>query len=224
VRGRPEPRETPVSALRLPPSHNADNVSVLPPPAMVPSQASSPKALALALLAFLIPLPLPLPRSAPRTDLKVWTLLVSGFEQRGVRVVEAHPRCGERDLYGLYVRGRPEVVVCPRGDRSLTLRHEGWHLVQSLCLIGRSWLPAEALEARLTRADRRELQTLVSPERRQREEEARVMADLPPADYLAALDQACAGRLPLGAIRAPSERRSNQSPSPAEQQPSDRRP
>jgi hypothetical protein len=159
----------------------------------------------LALLAFLIPLPFPLPRSAPRTDPATWYLLAAGFRQRGVTVVESHPRCGERDLYGLYVRGRREVVVCPRGDRSLTLRHEGWHLVQSLCLMGAPWPPAANPEARLSRTDRRELQLLVSPEQRQREAEARLMARLAPDAYLAALDQACAGRLPLG---QPGERSS----------------
>jgi transposase InsO family protein len=157
----------------------------------------------LALLAFLIPLPFQLPRPAPRTDPTAWRLLATGFQERGVSVVESHPRCGERDLYGLYVRGRQEVVVCPRGDRSLTLRHEGWHLVQSVCLMGTPWLPAETLEARLSRTDRRELQLLVSPEQRQREAEARVMAQLAPARYLEAMDQACAGRLPSGPIGEP---------------------
>jgi len=158
----------------------------------------------LALLAFLLPLPFSLPRAAPRTDPTAWRLLASGFQERGVIVVEDHPRCGERNLYGLYVRGRREVVVCPRGDRSLTLRHEGWHLVQSLCLLGTPWLPAASLEAGLSRTDRRELQLLVSPEQRQREAEARVMAQLAPADYLQAMDQACAGRLPTGPIGEPN--------------------
>jgi hypothetical protein len=162
----------------------------------------------LALLAFLIPLPLPLPRSAPRTDPTAWRLLATGFQERGVTILESHPRCGERDLYGLYVRGRREVVVCPRGDRSLTLRHEGWHLVQSLCLSGSPWLPAASLEARLSSTDRRELQLLVSPEQRQREAEARVMAQLAPADYLKALDLACAERLPAVPIGEPSPARS----------------
>ncbi|QPN62313.1 hypothetical protein [Synechococcus sp. CBW1004] len=161
----------------------------------------------LALLAFLIPLPFSLPRSTPRTDPTTWHLLAAGFQQRGVTVVESHPRCSERNLYGLYVRGRREVVVCARGDRSLTLRHEGWHLVQSLCLMGTPWPPAANPEARLSRTDRRELQLLVSPEQRQREAEARLMAQLAPADYLHAMDQACAGRLPLGQPGEPSSAR-----------------
>lgn len=165
---------------------------------MVRIQAPSTAGTTLAVLAFLLPLPFPLPRAAPRTDPTAWRLLATGFQERGVTVVENHPRCAERDLYGLYVRGRREVVVCLRGDRSLTLRHEGWHLVQSLCLSGTPWLPAASLEARLSRTDRRELQLLVSPEQRQREAEARLMAQLAPADYLHALDQACAGRLPPG--------------------------
>ena len=161
----------------------------------------------LALLAFLLPLPFSLPRAAPRTDPTAWRLLATGFQERGMIVLEHHPRCGEPNLYGLYVRGRREVVVCPRGDRSLTLRHEGWHLVQSLCLSGTPWLPAPGLEARLSRTDRRELQWLVSPAQRQREAEARLMAQLAPADYLAALDQACAGRLPPGQPGEPSPAR-----------------
>jgi hypothetical protein len=161
----------------------------------------------LALLAFLLPLPFSLPRAAPRTDPTAWRLLATGFQERGVIVLEHHPRCSKPDLFGLYVRGRREVVVCPRGDRSLTLRHEGWHLVQSLCLSGTPWLPAPGLEARLSRTDRRELQWLVSPAQRQREAEARLMAQLAPADYLAALDQACAGRLPPGQPGEPSPAR-----------------
>jgi hypothetical protein len=159
-----------------------------------------------ALLAFLIPWPLP--RATPRTDARAWELLLEGFSSRGVLVRSSHPRCVERDLYGLYVRGRREVVVCPRGDRSQTLRHEGWHLVQSLCLSGSPWVQAESLEARLSRADRRELQLLVSPEQRQREAEARLMGQLAPASYLEALDQACAGRLPFGPTGEPGPPRS----------------
>ncbi len=170
---------------------------------MVRIQALRPPAM--ALLAFLIPLPLPLGPAAPRTDVRAWGQLLEGFSNRGVLVRTSHSRCGERDLYGLYVRGGREVVICPRGDRSLTLRHEGWHLVQSLCLLGTPWMPAAGLEGRLSRTDRRELQLLVSPGQRQREAEARVMALLTPAAYLEALDQACAGRLPLGPIGEPRQ-------------------
>lgn len=147
----------------------------------------------LLILAFL--LPLPWFRAAPRTDPAVWRQLLAAFSQRGVMVTSDHPRCREPNLYGLYVRGSRTVVVCERGDRSATLRHEGWHLVQSLCLQGRPWLSPQQIEARLSRSDRRELQTLVQPERLQREAEARVMARLSAADYLAALNQACAERL-----------------------------
>jgi len=163
----------------------------------------------LALLAFWIPLPLPLPRSVPRTDPAAWRQLLEGFQHRGVLVSTSHPRCAERDLEGLYVRGRREVVVCPRGEPSTTLRHEGWHLVQSLCLAGGAWLEAGTVEARLSRGDRRELQLLVSPERRPREAEARVMAQLAPAAYLEAMDQACAGRLPLGQAGEPGRAQPN---------------
>jgi hypothetical protein len=91
------------------------------------------------------------------------------------------------------VRGRREVVVCERGDRVHTLRHEGWHLVQSLCLGDRPWLGSEEVARRLSRQDRRELQLLVRPEQWPREAEARVMAQLPNAAYLDHLDRACSG-------------------------------
>jgi hypothetical protein len=153
----------------------------------------------LLLLAFLIPVPLPGGRPAPpRPDRAAWAELLAGFQQGGVSVVSNHPRCAEPNLDGLYVRGRSEVVVCPRGEPSTTLRHEGWHLVQSLCLGGRPWLEATQMERLLSRADRRELQALVAPERRHREAEARVMARQSPAAYLQAMDRACAGRLPFG--------------------------
>ncbi|MEB3235298.1 MAG: hypothetical protein VKM98_07710 [Cyanobacteriota bacterium] len=97
----------------------------------------------------------------------------------------------------MYVRGRKQVVVCDRGDRSSTLRHEGWHLVQSLCLRGEPWLTRQQLEERLDRDDRLELQALVRPERWWREAEARAMAHLEPLEFIRAMDQACAARLPV---------------------------
>lgn len=160
------------------------------------SSAKPPCFLAVALVAFLIPIPLS--PVSPRLDRRAWAELLMGFQERGVVVLTNHPRCHEPDLEGLYVRGRAEVVVCPKGEPSTTLRHEGWHLVQSLCLTGRTWLVAETVEPQLSRSDRRELDLLVRPERRPREAEARLMARLTPADYLRALDRACAGRLPLG--------------------------
>jgi len=86
-------------------------------------------------------------------------------------------------------------VVCERGDRSSTLRHEGWHLVQSLCLQGRPWLSSQQIEQRLSRDDRLELQTLVQPDRWQREAEARAMARLRANDYLQELNRACTEHL-----------------------------
>ena len=61
---------------------------------------------------------------------------IAAFEQRGFVIRREHPRCAEPQLFGLYVRGRREVVVCPRGNQLETLLHEGWHAVQSLCLRG----------------------------------------------------------------------------------------
>ena len=126
-----------------------------------------------------------------------WPLLLAGFQARGVLVRTQHPRCAEPGLEGFYVRGRREVVVCPRGDRSITLRHEGWHLAQSLCLGGRPWLAPEFVARQLGGRDRREVQMLVPPAQWPREAEARVMARLAPGPYFQALDQACAGRLPM---------------------------
>ena len=134
---------------------------------------------------------LPFGRSQPRTDQAAWQMLAAGFAERGIAVLSTHPRCSEPNLHGLYVRGRREVVVCERGDRSSTLRHEGWHLVQSVCLFDRPWLEAADVERRLSREDRQELQALVKPERWAREAEARVMAQLKPTDYLAEVDRAC---------------------------------
>jgi hypothetical protein len=161
---------------------------------------------ALALLAFLIPLPLS--RPGPRPDGRAWRELLVGFQARGVTVLTTHPRCREPDLEGLYVHGRREVVVCPRGEPSTTLRHEGWHLVQNLCLGGRTWLAPHSVAVHLSRSDREELALLVRPERRPWEAEARVMAKLRPNDYLQAVDRACAGRLPFGELPSrPVQRR-----------------
>lgn len=148
------------------------------------------------LVAFLIPLPLP--QTGPWTDGRAWQELLAGFQARGVAVLTTHPRCREPDLDGLYVHGRTEVVVCPRGEPSTTLRHEGWHLVQTLCLAGGTWLAPESVEALLSRSDRRELALLVRPQRRPWEAEARVMARVRPVEFLKSVDQACADRLPFG--------------------------
>ena len=143
----------------------------------------------LALLAFLIPWPFG--RREAAQDQVGWSALLSAFQSRGVVVLNSHPRCSEPDLDGLYVRGRRELVVCERGDRSVTLRHEGWHLVQSLCLSGRPWLATDDIEHRLTNQDRLELNAVVSAERRRREGEARAMANLDVKTYLQELDRAC---------------------------------
>ncbi len=147
------------------------------------------------LLAFILNLP-SLRLAPPRTDPRAWLELLAAFQARGVDVISRHPRCQESNLDGLYVRGQHRVVVCERGDRALTLRHEGWHLVQSLCLLDAPWLPDGDIAKRLTRQDRLELDALVQPERRRREAEARAMANLHQVHYLEALEQACLKRLP----------------------------
>ena len=116
-------------------------------------------------LAFVIPIPFFLP-VLERTNQGAWNELVAAFTQRG-------------------------VVVCDRGDRSNTLRHEGWHLVQSLCLGDRRWLEPELIERRLSREERLELRQLSQPERWQREGEARVIARLSVNDYLQEMNKAC---------------------------------
>ena len=117
---------------------------------------------------------------------------VAAFEARGFVIRRDHPRCREPNLFGLHVRGRRDVVVCPKGNQRDTLLHEGWHAVQSLCLRETPLLSLEALLPRLGRRDRLELQVLYRPERWQREAEARVMAREPLGRYLEALDRACA--------------------------------
>ena len=153
----------------------------------------------LPLLAFILFLPFLRP-APPRTDLRVWNELVAAFQARGVDVISDHPRCQEPDLYGLYVRGQRRVIICERGDRTLTLRHEGWHLAQSLCLLDVPWMADGDITQKLTREDRRELDALVQPERWRREAEARAMANLPQVRYLEALGQACLKKLPIGTM------------------------
>ena len=121
---------------------------------------------------------------------------IAAFEQRGFVIRREHPRCAEPQLFGLYVRGRREVVVCPKGNQLETLLHEGWHGVQSLCLRGTPLVGSDALLRQLGRRDRRELQLLYRPDQWQREAEARVMAREPLGRYLEALDRACAAPAP----------------------------
>lgn len=146
-----------------------------------------------AFLAFAFVLPIPLfgRRGGERTDVAALKQLRMAFEAMDVAVLSDHPRCREPNLYGLYVRGRRQIVVCPRGDQSSTLRHEGWHAVQSLCLRDRPWLSREIVEQRLTRNDRAELQALVAPDRWWQEAEARVVANQRVNAYLQEVELAC---------------------------------
>ena len=121
---------------------------------------------------------------------------IAAFEQRGYVIRREHPRCAEPQLFGLYVRGQREVVVCPKGNQLETLLHEGWHGVQSLCLRGTPLVGSDALLRQLGRRDRRELQLLYRPDQWPREAEARVMAREPLGRYLEALDRACAAPAP----------------------------
>ncbi len=121
---------------------------------------------------------------------------IAAFEQRGFVIRRDHPRCREPHLLGLYVRGRREVVVCPKGNQRDTLLHEGWHAVQALCLRGTPLLSLDALLKRLGRRDRLELQVLYRPEQWQREAEARLMAREPLDRYMQALDRACTAAPP----------------------------
>ena len=153
------------------------------------------------LLAFVLRLPFLRP-APPRTDTRAWLELLAAFDARGVSVSSKHPRCNEPNLDGLYVRGQHTVVVCERGDRALTLRHEGWHLVQSICLLDGSWLSQEELAKSLTRQDRLELDAFVQPDRWRREAEARAMANQPQVRYLEAMEKACLKRMPVRAEEA----------------------
>ncbi len=121
---------------------------------------------------------------------------IAAFEQRGFVIRREHPRCAEPQLFGLYVRGRREVVVCPRGNQLETLLHEGWHAVQSLCLRGTPLLGSDALLHQLGRRDRRELQLLYLPDQWPREAEARLMAREPLDRYLQTLDRSCTAAAP----------------------------
>ena len=149
----------------------------------------------LDVLAFVIMLPFH--RSQPRTDESALRELVGGFESRGVKVV-TDPRCSEPTLEGLYVRGSRDVVVCQRGDQSNTLRHEGWHLVQTMCLVSTPWLTTEEIERGLTAQDRKELVVFVSRNSWPREAEVRVMAQLKPKRNFEEVDRACATRPKTG--------------------------
>lgn len=132
------------------------------------------------------------PKPQPKDRAGSLNEAVAAFSARGFVIRRDHPRCREPNLFGLYVRGRREVVVCPKGNQRDTLLHEGWHAVQSLCLRETPLLGLDALLPRLGRRNRRELQVLYRPERWQREAEARVMAREPLGRYLEALDRACA--------------------------------
>ncbi len=143
----------------------------------------------LSLLAFT--LFLPFHRSPPQNRSSTLPALISGFEARGVQVEIGHSRCSDRNLHGFYTRGSRHVVICQRGDQSYTLRHEGWHLIQSLCLLGQQWLTSTSIEDRLSQQERIELHLFVNKDSWTREAEARVMAQYQPDPYFKAVDEAC---------------------------------
>jgi hypothetical protein len=122
--------------------------------------------------------------------------LVVAFQSRGFRVEREHERCTERGLYGIYLRRARMIVVCPVGNQSDTLLHEGWHAVQARCLRGAPLLDQATLDRGLTAADRRDISQLYTGAAWQREAEARVMARSTPDSYFAWVDKLCTGKLP----------------------------
>lgn len=138
-----------------------------------------------------------------------WPELQAAFEQRGFAVRLSslpgstsppangtaapfrHPRCDEPNLFGLYLRNRKLIVICPRGNRSETLMHEGWHAIQDRCLRGAPLLSREQLLRSLNRRERREVDVYYSGSTWQREAEARVMARQPPQVYFGWVDRFC---------------------------------
>lgn len=119
--------------------------------------------------------------------------------QRGVEVISEHPRCSVRTVFGLYVRGRMQVVVCPKGDQRDSLLHEGWHLVQARCLKGAEYFSEPWLRDKLSRRDRRDLDALYTTRQWRREAEARYMATRPLEVYFEAFDALCKPAMPTPA-------------------------
>jgi hypothetical protein len=107
----------------------------------------------------------------------------------------SYPRCAEPNLFGLYLRSRNLIVICPRGNRTLTLMHEGWHAIQHRCLRGVPFLSREQLLRALSRSDRRDVDAFYSGSAWLREAEARVMAQQPLDPYLAWVGRVCARSL-----------------------------
>ena len=103
----------------------------------------------------------------------------------------SYPRCAEPNLYGLYLRSRNLIVICPRGNRTLTLMHEGWHAIQHRCLRGVPLLSREQLLRGLSRSDRRDVDAFYGGSAWLREAEARVMAQQPLDPYLAWVGRVC---------------------------------
>jgi hypothetical protein len=138
-------------------------------------------------------LPIPVLLIAPKAAVahESFETVRQQFEARSVTVVSDHPRCSERNLFGLYVRGSRQVIVCRRGNQVNTLLHEGWHLAQARCLSGTSYLGKEWLNAQLSWRDRRDLDALYKTGQWRREAEARYMANQSLERYFAAFDALC---------------------------------
>ena len=148
-----------------------------------------------------------LPARAARAD---WQQQLAAFEQRGFAVsvssppsrshtpIDSHspsssyPRCAETNLFGLDLRSRHLIVICPRGNQTQTLLHEGWHAIQHRCLQGVPLLSQEQLLQGLSRRERREVDLLYRNSDWQREAEARVMAQQRPDLYFGWVDRVCA--------------------------------
>jgi len=144
------------------------------------------------------------PADASRFDAGSFNALVETFRQYGFEVVGTHQRCLlEPNLFGLYLRGTRQIVVCPRGNQLDTLMHEGWHAVQARCRKGAPLLTEAYLRANLPRADLRDIDALYSPKSWHREAEARAMAFQKMPVYLAHLESSCGKPLPAGGIAQP---------------------
>jgi hypothetical protein len=125
--------------------------------------------------------------------------LISAIEARtGTQViwVMGRRKCKSHSLMGCYSESERSIYICQSnhgGDYEEilgTLKHEGWHAVQSSCNSGRAALSDDDIRARMRIRDIEALKEY-PPEQRRLEAEARVFELLSTSEWIDSLYKYC---------------------------------
>ena len=124
----------------------------------------------------------------------------SRIERLGARVFWMRMNtgtCAQRGLLGVYDLRKRTVFMCQQRLRSSseplidTLKHEGWHAVQSICNGWRPVLGDHKIRALLSQSDKEILRESYDESQHRMEAEARAIENVPTEAYLRGVDHYC---------------------------------